>query len=254
LTPTVTSLRGVQQLSLWGKGQQRWGIRRTALGALSEAATVVEAALLPDVIRELALRAWTRAPQGKPARRQGDLAVLRDLVALEGSLLPALPRLGWAVGQDEQQRAAKRHVACAAWRQVPVGVTVTAGHSAERAQARQLVPPGGFSVFARGDGDSDLVADLPALPCSFVARGKEDAAYEVAQAIVLSPAARAAGVTEDVVRRRLGTAPHRPCAAQPLRGVRGATDQYHPDGTRVALLLVTKRVDREADLSALASR
>jgi hypothetical protein len=215
---------------------------------------VFEAALLQDVISELALRAWTRAPQGNPALRQGDLALLRDLVAIDGSLLPALPRMVWAVWQDEQHRAAKMHVAFAALRQVPVGVTVTAGNSAERAQARQLVHPGGFYVFDRGYVDYDLFADLHALPCSFVARVKEDAAYEVAHATVLSPAARAAGVTEDVVLRRLGTAHHRPCPAQPLRVVRVATDRYHPDGTRVEMVLVTNRVDLEADLIALAYR
>jgi hypothetical protein len=81
-TPTVTSLRGVQQLSTLAKVQQCWGIRRTALGSLSEAATVFDAALLQDVISELALRAWTQAPQGNPALRKGDLVWLRDLVRL----------------------------------------------------------------------------------------------------------------------------------------------------------------------------
>jgi len=92
------------------------------------------------------------------------------------------------------------------------------------------------------------------LPGSFVARGKEDAAYEVAQAQALSVAARAAGVTHEVVRRRLGSAPPRPWAAQPLRVVRGATDKGHPDGTPVELGLVTTRVALAADVSALAYR
>ena len=253
-TPTVTSLRGVQQLRTLAKVQQRWGIRRTALGSLSEAATVVEAALLQDVISELALRAWTRAPQGNPALLQGDLAWVGDLVAIDGSLLPALPRMVWAVWQNEQYRAAKMHVAFAALRQVPVGVRVTAGNGAERTQARQLVQPGGFYVFDRGYVDYDLFADLHALPCSLVARVKEDAAYEVAHVAGLSPAARAAGGTADVVLRRLGTAHHRPCAAQPLRVVRVATDKTHPDGTPVEMVLVTNRVDLDADLIALAYR
>jgi DDE family transposase len=175
-TPTVTSLRGIQQLSTLAKVQQHWGIRRTALGSLSEAATVFDAALLQDVISELALRAWTRAPQGNPALRKGDRALLQDLVAIDGSLLPALPRMVWAVWQDEQHRAAKMHVAFAALRQVPVGVTVTAGNGSERNQARELVQPGGFYVFDRGYVDYELFADLHALPCSFVARVKEDAA------------------------------------------------------------------------------
>jgi hypothetical protein len=253
-TPTVTSLRGVQQLSTLTKVQQRWGIRRTALGSLSEAATVFDAALLQDVISELALRAWTRTPQGKAALRQGDLALLRDLVAIDGSLLPALPRMVWAVWQDEQHRAAKMHVAFAALRQVPVGVTVTTGNGSERAQARQLVQPGGFYVFDRGYVDYELFADLHALPCSFVARVKEDAAYEVGQEQGLSAAARAAGVTHDVVLHRLGSAHHRPCAAQPLRVVRVATDKSHPDGTPVEVVLVTNRLELAADLIALAYR
>ena len=253
-TPTVSSLRGVQQLSTLAKVQQRWQVQRTALGSLSEAATVFDAALLQDVISELALRAWTRAPKGNPALRRGDLALLRDLVAIDGSLLPALPRMVWAVWQDGQHRAAKMHVAFAALRQVPIGVTVTAGNGAERAQARRLVQPGGFYVFDRGYVDSELFADLHALPCSFVARVKEGAAYEVEQERPLSAAARAAGVTSDVVLRRLGTAHHRPCQAQPLRVVRVATDKTHPDGTPVEMVLVTNRLDLDADLIALAYR
>jgi hypothetical protein len=253
-TPTVTSLRGLQHLTTLAYVQRRWGVHRTALGSLSEAATVFEAALLQDVISELALRAWTRAPKGNPALLQGDAALLRDLVAIDGSLLPALPRMVWAVWQDGQQRAAKMHVAFAALRQVPVGVTVTAGTGSERAQARQLVQPGGFYVFDRGYVDYDLFADLHALPCSFVARVKEGAAYEVEQERPLSAAARAAGVTRDVVLRRLGTAHHRPCQAQPLRVVRVATDKTHPDGTPVEMVLVTNRLDLAADLIALAYR
>jgi hypothetical protein len=99
-----------------------------------------------------------------------------------------------------------------------------------------------------------LFADLHALPCSFVARVKEDAASEVAQERPLSAAARAAGVTQDVVLRRLGTAHHRPCAAQPLRVVRVTTDKTHPDGTPVEMVLVTNRLDLDADLIALAYR
>jgi hypothetical protein len=253
-TPTVTSLRGLQHLTTSAYVQRRWGVHRTALGSLSEAATVFEAALLQDVISELALRAWTRAPKGNPALLRGDAAVLRDLVAIDGRLLPALPRMGWAVWQDEEHRAARMHVAFAALRQVPVGVTVTAGTGSERAQARQLVQPGGGYVFDRGYGEYELVADWHALPGSFVARVKADAADEVEQARPLSAAARAAGVTHDVVVRRLGPAHHRPCQAQPLRGVRVATDKRHPDGTPVEMVLVTTRLDLAADLIALAYR
>ena len=82
--------------------------------------------------------------------------------------------------------------------------------------------PGGFYVFDRGYVDYELFADLHALPCSFVARVKEDAAYEVGQEQALSAAARAAGVTSDVVLRRLGTRPSSPlCGAALAGGARG---------------------------------
>lgn len=253
-TPTVTSLRGIQQMSELAKVQQRWRVPRMGVSTLSEAATVFDAALLQDVINELALRAWTQAAGGNRALGAREQELLQDLVAIDGSLLPALARMVWALWQDEQHRAAKMHVAFAALRQVPVGVTVTAGNSSEREQTRQLVQPGGFYVCDRGYVDYELFAQWHALPCSFIVRVQNNAAYEVAHERSVSAAARAAGVTSDVVLQRLGTAHHRPCAAQPLRVVRVTTDKRHKDGTPVELVLVTNRLDLDADLIALAYR
>lgn len=253
-TPTVTSLRGIQQMSELSKVQQRWGVPRTGVSTLSEAATVFDAVLLQDVINELALRAWTQASQGKPAGRDREQELLRDLVAIDGSLLPALPRMVWAVWQDAQHRAAKMHVAFAALRQVPIGVTVTAGNGSEREQTRQLVQPGGFYVCDRGYVDYELFAQWHALPCSFIVRVQNNAAYEIAQECPLPASARAAGVTSDVVVQRLGTSHHRPCAVQPLRVVRVTSDKHHKDGTPIELVLVTNRLDLDADLIALAYR
>ena len=195
-----------------------------------------------------------QASESNLALGEREQGLLRDLVAIDGSLLPALPRMGWALWQDDQHRAAKRHVAFAALRQVPIGVTVTAGNSSEREQTQQLVQPGGFYVYDRGYVDYDLFARWHALPCNFIVRVQNTAAYEVAYERPLSVAARAAGVTSDVVLQRLGTAHHRPCAAQPLRVVRVRTDKRHKDGTPIELVLVTNRLDLEADLIALAYR
>jgi len=247
--PTVTSLRGLQQMTTLSAVQRRWGVRRTSLGSLSEAAQVFDAALLQDVLSELALRAWTRGAQA-----QGDEELLRDLIAVDGSLLPALPRMVWAVWQDPQHRAAKLHVAFAALRQVPVGMTVTAGTGSERAELRRLVQPGGFYVFDRGYVDYSLFGDLHALPCSFVARVQERAAYEVQHEQPLSAAALAAGVQSDCWIRRLSTEHHQPLLPTPWRVVRVATDRTHADGTPVVLVLVTNRLDLGADLIALAYR
>lgn len=253
-TPTVTSLRGIEQMSELSKVQQRWGVQRTAVSSLSEAATVFDAALLQDVINELALRAWLQTAQRTVGVSKREQELLRDLVAIDGSLLPALPRMVWALWQDAQHRAAKMHVAFAALRQVPVGVTVTAGNGSEREQTRHFMQPGGFYVCDRGYVDYDLFAQWHALPCSFIVRVQNNAAYEVARERSLSAAARAAGVIRDVVLHRLGTPHHRPCAAQPLRIVRVTTDKTHKDGTPIELVLVTNRLDLDADLIAFAYR
>ena len=141
--PTVTSLRGLQQTTALTQVQARLGVRRTSLGALSEAAQVFDAALVHEVL--LALGGQLR-PQLPLAAQEA----LSQLTAVDGSLLPALPRMVWAMWQDDQHRAAKMHVAFAVLRQGPVDVTVTAGNASECAELRRLVPPGGFYVFDRG--------------------------------------------------------------------------------------------------------
>ena len=247
--PTLTSLRGLQQLTTLSAVQHRWDVPRTALGSLSEAAGVFDAPLLQAVISELALRAWTQGPQAPQ-----DQELLRDLIAIDGSLLPALPRMVWAVWQDAQHRAAKLHVAFAVLRQVPVAVTVTPGTGSERAELRRLVQPGGFYVFDRGYIEYGLFVELHALPCSFVARLQERAVYEVQQAQPLTAAAQAAGVLRDCWIRRLSTEHHQPLLPAPLRVVCVATGRSHADGTPVVLVLVTNRLDLDAELIALAYR
>ena len=107
--------------------QAQCGIRRTSLSALSEAASVFDAALLHDVLTALS------APR-QPHLSGAAQAALASLTAVDGSLLPALPRMLWAVWQDDQHRAANMPVAFAVLRHGPVAVTVTAGNASERAE------------------------------------------------------------------------------------------------------------------------
>jgi hypothetical protein len=125
--PVVTSLRGLQQTTMLTKVQERLGVRRTSLSALSEAAYVFDAALLHEVLTTL-------GAQLRPHLPLAEQEVLAQLTAVDGSLLPALPRMAWALWQDDQHRAAKMHVAFAVLRQGPVDVTVTAGNGSERAE------------------------------------------------------------------------------------------------------------------------
>jgi len=245
--PTVTSLRGVQQTTTLTKVQKRLGIRRTSLGALSEAAYVFDAALLHEIVTTL-------GAQLRPHVPLAEQEALAPLTAVDGSLLPALPRMAWALWQDDQHRAAKMHVAFAVLRQGPVEVTVTAGNGSERAEWRGLVQPGGFYVVDRGYVDYGLFQELHDVPCSFICRVKDNAAYEVQAARTLSPTAVQAGVVHDAVLRRLGTAHHTRLLPQPFRVVQVATGKTRQDGTPDVLVLVTHRLDLDAELIAVAYR
>jgi hypothetical protein len=246
-SPTVTSLRGLQQATMLAKVQQRLGVHRTSLGALSEAAYVFDAALLHEVIAELGASLRPHVPVAEQD-------ALRDVTAVDGSLLPALPRMAWALWQDEQHRAAKMHVAFAVLRHAPVAVTVTAGNSSERQELRRLVQPGGFYVFDRGYADYTLFQELHDRPCSFVGRIQNNAVYEVQEERLVSTTAQAAGVRRDCTLRRLGTPHHTRLLPQPFRVVLVATGTMQADDTPEVLVLVTNRLDLDAELIALAYR
>jgi len=116
------------------------------------------------------------------------------------------------------------------------------------------VQPGGFYVFDRGYIDYDLFQELHDLPCSFLGRVKSNAAYEVQEEHPVSAAARAAGVERDAVLRRLGTAHHGRLLPQPFRVVHVATGKTDAHGTPEVMVLVTNRLDLDAELVALAYR
>jgi len=241
--PTVTSLQGLHEFTTPEKVQKALGVRPTSLGSLSEAARVFDPAALEPIIADLAGRAG-RSPGGLPSAAEAQLA---GLIAVDGTLLRALPKMAWAVWQDAGHRAAKVHVAFAVFPGVPVKAAVTAGTGSERDQWRTFAEPGGFYVADRGYASHALFRELDAAGARFVVRVQENTTYEVAAERPLSAADRAAGVVRDVLVRRLGTEKHNPLLDRPLRvvEVRGAD----PDDTWV---LVTNRTDLAAELVALA--
>lgn len=214
--PTVTTLRGVQQFTSLEKVQKLCGVKPTSLGSLSEAARVFDPQALEPILAELAAQA-SRSTRTLPSAKE---AALAGLIAVDGSLLRALPRMAWAVWQDATHRAAKMHVAFAVFPQVPIAVTVTTGNGPERPEWRQLAQPGGFYVADRGYADYDLFRELGERGCRFVVRLQENAVYEVEQENPLSADDRAAGVVLDVTLKRLGTAKHNALLKRPLRIVK----------------------------------
>jgi hypothetical protein len=244
--PILTSLNGLQQASGLAKVQKVSGGPRVSTGALSEAQGVFEAALLEGLIADLAQRV---APVTPPQ----EWAALKDLVAVDGSLLPACSRLVWALWLDGQKRAAKMHVHFEVLRGIPVRVSVTAGNDSETVQLRQMLEAGRLYVIDRGYADYQLFQDILDGRSSFIGRIRDNAVWRVVQERPVSARARAAGVRHDRVVW-LGCAESGAVFRQPLRVIEVATGKVDGRGQPEVLLLATDRLDLEAELVALGYR
>jgi len=119
--PILTSLNGLQQVTRLAAVQQRIGGGPFSLGALSAAQHAFDPALLEGLFNELV--EWI-APNDPPKEWEA----LKNLVAVDGSLLPGLPRMTWALWQDKQHRAAKMHVQFEVLRGIPIHVDITTGN------------------------------------------------------------------------------------------------------------------------------
>lgn len=243
--PVIASLRGLQQTSELSKVQKLLGVKRASLGSLSEASNVFDAAPLAEIVRELAGRAL-------PLERGPAAEALRGLTAVDGSLLPALPRMAWALWQDEHHRAAKMHVAFEVLKGVPCDATITPAASSEPEQFRRMLQRGRLYVIDRGYANFQLFRDILDAGSSFVARVKDNTAFTVAREKTTPAVAVSAGVVRDCVLARLGTDRHKDCLQQPVRLV--IVRRTKPDGEPEELWLVSDRLDLPAELVALAYR
>jgi hypothetical protein len=241
--PILTSLRGLQQSTGLEKVQQRLGCRRTSRGALSEAARVFDAAALQEIITALA----GRIPHPATAI---DQQALKDLTAVDGSLLPGLSRMAWALWLDEQHRAAKMHLAFEVLRGIPVGVTVTAGNACERQQLRLLLQPGRLYVIDRGYAEYQLFQDIIDAGSSFIGRLRDNAVWQVIEERPVSAAAQAAGIRQDLVVW-LGGDQSGAVFKQRLRAAVVETGKKDSQGRPEVLLLATDCLDLDAELIAL---
>lgn len=244
--PILTSLNGLQRASALDKVQKVTGGPRVSKGSLSEAQGVFDASLLEGLIADLAERV---APVTPPQ----EWAALKDLVAVDGSLLPACSRLAWALWLDETHRAAKMHVHFEVLRGIPVKVTVTAGVDSETVQLRDTVTAGRLYVVDRGYAEYQLFQDVLNAKSSFIGRIRDNAVWRLVEERPVNAAARAAGVRSDRVVW-LGCDKSGAVFQQPLRVVEVETGKVDAHGRPEVLLLATDRLDLEAELVALGYR
>jgi hypothetical protein len=241
--PVITGLRSLQQATGLAKVQKLLGVRRTSLGSLSEATGVFDAAPLRDLVQELSGKAL-------PLEHGREAEALRGLTAVDGSILPALPKMAWALWINPTHHAAKLHLSFEVLKGVPGDATVTPGASSEPDQLRAMLQPDRLYVIDRGYAGYQLFRDILDARSSFVGRVKDNTAFEVAEERPLSPSAQTAGVVRDVLITKLGTEHHKDYLGQTVRLV--IVRRVKPDGSTEELWLVTDRLDLSAELIALA--
>ena len=256
--PILTSLRGIQQATTLEKVQKRLGIKKTSLGSLSEASYVFNHKLLEPLLAELAERAL-------PQENDPQLKQIQQLIkAVDGTLLPALPKMLWALWIDEEHRAAKLHLELDILKQLPTNAVITDGNGNEKKILRTLLAPNTIYLIDAGYAEYKLLNDIINAQSSFVIRLHDNADYVVLEEKPLTESDIAAGIQKDLLVT-LGCKSKQNDCPHPLRIIqvfhKGDENDHRP--SRVSskktfrtkdvdytLLLATDRLDLPAEIIA----
>lgn len=246
--PTLTGMRSIQAASQLEKVQKAFGCQKTSLGSFSEAGRVFDAEHLQPILSELAARLKPLAVAGQS--REAELLV--GLTAVDGTLLPALPKMFWALWNYEDKKAAKLHLHFEVFSAAPVRAEITAGQGCEKKSLQRMLEAGRFYVIDRGYEKFQLFQDIVDANSSFVGSVRGQMTWTVLRERELSEAARQAGVVEDA-EVNLGGKKADGVLKQPYRVVIIERSSTRP-GEDKRLVLVTNRMDLDAEMIALAYR
>jgi len=190
LNPALDSMRGLCAASKLQRVQEEVCSRPVSLGSFSEAQAVFD----PELLREVFL---TLVEESQTSWGDDRLKHLKNQLALiDGSLLPALPRMHWALWLDEKNRAAKLHLKFSVLRNTPSDARITQGNECERKVLKELVKKGETIVGDRYYGlDYGYFSELADLGASYVIRIRNTPKMETVEELSITDADRKAGVT-----------------------------------------------------------
>ncbi len=196
--PIVTSLRGIQQVSELKKVQRILGCPRAALGSLSEAARVFDADLLRGIIGEL----LDKLP---PLEKNTPFDEIKGIITLvDGTLLPALPKLVEAMWQDDRNKAFKLHTHFELLKGVPTRMDLTDANASERDVLAACIEPNRVYVMDRGYVRFTLFKQILDIGSSLICRARDNTLFDVIEHRALSAEATQAGIVQDVIVRLTG--------------------------------------------------
>jgi hypothetical protein len=224
--PAVESMRALCAISGLEKVQKQVGCRKVSLGSFSETQGVLDPDLLKQVFENL-VEKTTFSSKADPRLMH------LDLIAQDGSLWSALPRMAWAeygVGCKGQAHGVRLHLRFNILKDSPSDALVTRGKGCETQALREMLLPGQTNVADRYYGkDYQLFGEIDQAKAFFVFRISQHAVIHTEQELPVSPSERAAGVVRHAWVH-LG-------ATEKLRTIRLRLVEVRRDGQH--LLLIT---------------
>jgi hypothetical protein len=189
--PVVKSMRAVCAISHLKKVQETVGCQQVSLGSFSE----VQHLLDPDLLKQVFERLVDQVPPGPKSDPR--LAHL-ELIAQDGSLWSALPRMAWAdygVGAKGTAKGVRLHLRWHILKDCPSDALIRVGKSCEAQALRDMFLPGQTSVGDRYYGkDYRLLAEIDRAKAFFVFRISDRAVVHRDEELPVSLADQAAGV------------------------------------------------------------
>jgi hypothetical protein len=196
--PVVQTMRGLCSVSALPRVQQEVCGTKISQASFSEMQHVIDPRLLRAVFRDLI--------EHTDSSHQPDPRLARlNLIAQDGSLWSALPRMAWAeygVGPDGEAKGVRLHLRFNVITGKPEDAKVERGKSCERKALRQMCVPGQINVADRYYGeDYQLFSDVDKVEAFFVFRIKDNAVINVEEEIPLTEEDKAAGLVRQVWAR-----------------------------------------------------
>jgi hypothetical protein len=230
--------------------------------SLSEAGVVFDSKLLAPLIKELADKSLPLETDPKLKNIQ------KQLVAVDGSLLPALPKILWAVWLDKDHKAAKMRLEFDIIKSVPIRAELTNGNGNEKENLRKSLTPDKLYILDAGYGQYKLFNDIHKIGSNFVARIRDNAVWNIKETRSLSKDDQAAGVLKDMVVR-LGSPSCQNDISENVRIIEifhegdsnrkrksrvSSKKTYRTTESDYTMLLCTDRMDLSAEVIALIYR
>ena len=189
--PVVDSMRAVCAISSLKKVQETTGGGKVSLGSFSETQHLLD----PDLLKQVFAGLVAQTPAGaKPDPRLAHL----ELIAQDGSLWRALPRMAWAeygVGSKGMAKGVRMHLRFNVLKDCPSDVQIGVGKSSETRALRDMLVANQTTVADRLYGqDYRLFWEIHQAKAFFVFRINEVAVIEVDEPLPVTAADQAAGV------------------------------------------------------------